>query len=236
MWAFVTLLLFHKLTKTMKFYGFFIIGICLHLAGAAQDSLQTSLQRFGGSGYFKIGYGAVATAGIPAILNSHSSFAPDVLSVGGGGFAYLNRVVIGGNGFGMVGSRRGDTLLTHGGGGFEFGYDLLNQTNRQFLATVMLGGRGTSINIDNDNDAPVLTSGSILAGINLQLLQYVFFTPKDAGEMGGVHVGLRLSVWTSFAGSTWERNGRKITGSGNYQPQGFMFSATFGGAGFGSRR
>ncbi|WP_250630718.1 hypothetical protein [Rhodoflexus caldus] len=220
----------------MKYCCLFILGICLHVACAAQDSLQTPLQRFGGGGYFKIGYGAITTEGIPAVLNSRSTFAPDVLTVGGGGFAYLNRVVIGGNGFGMTGSRHGDTLITHGGGGFEFGYDLLNGANRQLLATVMLGGRGTTINITNRNSAPVFTSGSVMAGINLHLLQYVFLTPKASEASGGIHVGLRLCAWTSFGGGTWERDGRKIAGSGNYQPQGVMLSATFGGAGFGSRR
>lgn len=215
--------------KTCVVSAFFLF---MSLTRAAQGLSQAVLRRTGGGGYFKIGYGTASAEGIGKVLRSRSRFASDAVVVGGGGFSYLNRVIIGGNGFAMLGDSRGDTSVVHGGGAFEFGYDLLNRPKRQLLATLWFGGRGTSVEVKNGSE---WNTGSLLAGGNLHFLNYVFFAPRNANETGGIHFGLRLSAWTSFASSPWERDGRRLAGADKYRPQGLMLTVTFGGGGFSNK-
>ncbi|MCS6968755.1 MAG: hypothetical protein RMJ44_08780 [Cytophagales bacterium] len=208
----------------MKLFNFTFLLCCSCFACYAQ--------RFGGGGYFKIGYGWVTTTGINQALSTPTQFSTSVFNLGGGGYSYLNRLILGGSGAVMLSNSKGDTLIIHGGGGFEFGYDVLSKPTTQLHATLLLGGRGTNVQA-GPNKSNHISSNGVMVGATLHLLQHVVFSPKDEKKIGGFQIGLRISAWTSLLSSSWKRNdGLKLTRIESYQPSAIIISATFGGAGF----
>lgn len=106
--------------------------------GAARRSL----------GYFGIGWHQVQTEEFQTRLDrtpvDYPRHGKDFWAVGGGGLFFSRRLVLGGEGYGLIGPRRSgggyDSLLDGGYGMFQIGYDLLDSPDWTLYPLLGIGG------------------------------------------------------------------------------------------------
>ena len=189
-------------------------------------------KNFGGSGYALFGGGLVETSRMNEVIGYNSTIPENGIAVGGGGFAYWNRLTIGGSGYGFAGSKLNhegvDYRITHGFGGMEVGYDILGQAKQKCIAALMYGGRGTIINVESgDLKDKNITNSSPILGATVHWQRLI------AGEgSSGFMLGIKGGFWSSFPGNKWAQEGVEERPNIPYIPYGVFIGITVGGGGY----
>lgn len=205
-------------------------------------SLQVNAQLSGvkgGFGYAKIGMGIIPSSSV------RSLFAPGessnlFLTFGGGGYAQLGKYLVGGSGWGSSATYElfgngGEYYINHGGGGFEFGYELKQTNNRKIFGTILLGGMGTEI--ARADGRVGYSQGSIILGANVHAIQFFWPKPQSLTNYGGFNAGLRVGVYGGIGNGLKPTSGIFIPAppnQTNYNPFGVNITLTIGGGGFGA--
>jgi hypothetical protein len=179
--------------------------------------------------------------------NGYREFSETCISFGGGGYGILNRLVIGGEGFGMstknesgtVGGETFKTTLSGGYGLFKLGYVVYRKGGFNLYPAVGFGGGGLALEIAKRETVPfddilkspkrhvTLSTGSFLVDIEVGADYLMVLNRKATGEEGGLSFGARLGYLFAPYRSDW---GDALDGPA-IGFDGFYFRLMFGGGG-----
>jgi len=208
---------------------------------------------FGGLGYLSVG---LMTGGFSALQTSLSQSsalgggydaAPTGFVFGGGGGVLINRLWVGGKGFGMLvdtpNSTRGSAKLSGAGGGGEVGYAVVASPHWLVVPFVGVGGFGYSLTVSNTGNNPLpvysgetiarggestYTAGFMTGELGLRVSRLIFW--GNAGLMVGAEMGylsaLQRAAWESSSGTSAPESA---------ELRGGYFRLIIGGGGFSHR-
>ncbi|NOY77102.1 MAG: hypothetical protein GXO76_04455 [Calditrichaeota bacterium] len=231
------------------FWTLLILFVFSSLILSAGSVKAEKPKKAGGLGYFMVGAATIDLSDLNAALHAagYPKLSDRFLSMGGGGLAFINRLIIGGEGSGLseasVTANGNRITLTGGYGMFEMGYLLFSAQKGGLYPLLGIGGGGLNLNLAEENQSVKfseilntpkgsvqLSSGAFL--INLGLGGHYFLRSADRkGEASGFLVGFRLGYVLALTSKNWElQNGTvldapKTTFSGPY------FQLTIGGGG-----
>lgn len=216
---------------------FLILALSSFMAVNGQTKTK---KRVGGFGYFNSGYMYAGTTGVNALLTNNPNIPVHNALFGGGGFLLLNRLVLGGNGFGAFGENipgdiDGEQLaLLHGGGGFEVGLEWLNKKTAFLISTFHIGGTGHTLERIKGNDMSQVEylAGGAHFGFNSMFI-HLLQSKKD-DDAGGFALGLKMMVLFKFNDNEWKKEDQTSTGT-QYKPLMFHIGLTIGGGGYSLR-
>lgn len=224
----------------------FILSLFFFSPIYAQNNIQG-----GGGGGFTIGYGTMDVSAFNDFLpDNYPKFNGTHLLMGGMGYGFNNRFVMGGGGSALIGDEIiNDSLSASIGGGmgtFNFGYLLVNREQMKIFPMLGLGGGGYGLNITNNSNVSTedikadpfreisISKGGFIADVSLHFnflpgLQ----TDDESGSSGGFMTGLQVGYLWSFPDSRWEYTGGNITGGPNFGLNMFYVKLILGGMGQG---
>lgn len=242
-----------RIIKRLVFVSMFSF-LTLLVSGQSQESdvsLKSGNQNtYGGFGYFMMGYHSFD---LSELNNSFSASGyPELstgsLSVGGGGHYLLKNWLIGGEGFGLPGSKvENDTYTVSSSGGygfFDLGY-LVWKTPSFFLYPVLgIGGGGMTVNM-KEKDLQTTSFGDILNNsgreTNLEnggfmlnfsvLANYMILGEKEETYSGGFVLGIKAGYILSLDGNNWYQNNEKLNQTPDSGISGPYIAIVLGGGG-----
>gem|GEM_PF-1751717 len=208
---------------------------------------------FGGLGYASVGLMTGGFSAMQATLSQSSALgggydaAPTGFVFGGGGGVLINRLWVGGKGFGMIvdtpSSTRGTASLSGGGGGGEVGYAVVASPHWLVVPFVGVGGFGYSLSVTNAGSNPLpiyagesigrggeskYTAGFLTGELGLRVSRLIFW--GNAGLMVGAEMGylsaLQRAAWESSSGTSAPESA---------ELRGGYFRLIIGGGGFSHR-
>jgi len=217
-----------------------------------------------GRGHFSVGYIELDLDELNADLQDGGFPALDgsFLTLGGGGYGTRGRLLIGGEGHGLLGSDAttadGSTQVSVGGGYglFKLGYLAFAQNGLEVFPSVGIGGGGMHVQIV-ERSAPTfgdiiadpqrsskLSAGSFL--MDVAGTAHFRFAPGDEGEdagdddegenPGGMLIGLQAGYTFAPGSSRWTLDDiNSVAGGPTLNMQGFYFRISVGGWGGGDR-
>ncbi len=184
----------------------------------ADDEPSPQTHKDGGSGFFAIGVNATDLGPLNARLSDagYPTFPTDLFAIGGGGQGIVaGRLLLGGEGYGLIAPSRGfqgrEVTVGGGYGLFTIGYRFRPADQLQVYPQVGVGGGGLSLEIgstgadqfddvlDNPNREASLEKGSVLLSLGAGL-EYRF-APSDGS--GGFQLGLRAGYLLSPYDTDW---------------------------------
>jgi opacity protein-like surface antigen len=196
-------------------------------------SLAQETKTRGGRGYFMTGANRLDLNGLNSTLqiNNYPSFPDNLFSLGGGGHAVINQFIIGGEGHGLLTSKKDFTLadrnyksaLEAGYGFFNVGYQIIANSSFSFYPLIGIGGGGITLKI---SDKTATSFDEILAdpGRNVKLTtggfllhaalgtENLFVTRENENKRSGFVLGLRAGyIFAPIAGD-WHFDGSEIAG------------------------
>ncbi len=201
----------------------------------------------GGRGYFMLGPSFVNIDKLNSRLESNNlpKFDNNLFSFGGGGHATIGKLIIGGEGHGLIARDVSNSNYTNslscGYGLFNLGYNFLSFDNFDFYGLLGFGGGGYELNIIEKNlpefdellknpkrMVKLSNGGFVLAGeIGLD---YIFdFGPKKEDVAAGILLGIRIGYTYAPFMSEWMVESSKITGGPDLPINGFFIRFLIGG-------
>jgi hypothetical protein len=221
-----------------------------HEAGHEEHGAHHRRPFIGGFGYASVGMMTGGFSAMQSTLSQAASIgpgydaAPTGIVFGGGGGALLNRIWVGGKGFGAyidsVNTNRGTSTLTGAGGGGELGYAAVANGHWLVVPFFGVGGFGYTLKVQNATTTPLQAgtaqaipvggeakyTASFLTGeIGLRISHLIFW--GNAGLMVGAEVGylssLQRAAWTADSGNS---------PSESAELRGGYFRLLIGGGGF----
>ncbi|MFB6248642.1 MAG: hypothetical protein ABEL97_08745 [Salinibacter sp.] len=200
-----------------------------------------------GVGYFAVGTQFTNLAPLNDRLSGagYPTFTSEMISLGGGGYGVVaNRLMLGGEGHGLLtaeGARQGRNVSVGGGYGlFNLGYLFRPASSLRVYPMVGLGAGGLQLDIESagtaDNFDDVLNdpnrSATVgRAGMLISLgggLEYQFGTP---GEGRSARLGVRVGYMISALRSDWQLGDNALSGGPDASMQGPFLRLTIGGLG-----
>lgn len=198
-----------------------------------------------GAGFFAIGTHFTDLAPLNNRLDEagYPTFASEMISIGGGGYGVTNRILLGGEGHGLITANKGfnsrDVSVGGGYGLFTLGYLFQPRPSLRIYPQVGFGGGGLLLDIGSQGDAgdfdEVLNNpnrsasvgrASLLASIGAGL-EYEFSGP---GEKGGFRLGLRTGYMLSPLNSDWQIDETTLSGGPDATLRGPFLRLTIGRA------
>ncbi|MCR4440364.1 MAG: hypothetical protein QHJ34_14015 [bacterium] len=219
---------------------------CLLGQGQAREG------RGGGHGYFYIGSSMVDLDKLNATLKTsqYPEFSNRLFSMGGGGHAFFNRLVLGGQGQALISKSTDVSVagtpykasLSAGIGFFDIGYLLTPRGNLKIYPMLGIGGGGLELAIEekqppsfeqilaHPNRSTRLSAGLFL--VNLALgADCLVLTRQDKEGMGGLVLGIEVGyTYTPFAGG-WQADEVDISGGPDASLNGPYLRLKIGGGG-----
>jgi hypothetical protein len=217
-----------------------------HEEPRADESAHETVHSGGGAGYFAAGVqftdlsdlnNRMADAGYP-------TFSSEMVSIGGGGYSVTNRILIGGEGHGLISGDQGyqgrNVSVGGGYGLFTLGYLFRPNRNLRVYPRLGLGGGGLQLEISDQGDAtdfddilddPNRSASIGRASLLVSLgagLEYQFSGPE---ERGGFRLGLRAGYMLSPLESEWQLDDTTLSGGPDATLQGPFIRLTIGGGG-----
>ena len=129
-------------------------SLLLFVVVSFSNSQDNSLGKFfGGGGYFSFGISFLDLDKLNRVLsdNNRAQFQSSFLNIGGGGYGVLNKIIIGGEGFGILGQKKDKEnfrcVLSGGYGFFNLGYIIYDVERLRFYPMVGIGGGGLNLKI-----------------------------------------------------------------------------------------
>lgn len=232
-----------------------LLGALLLSLGAApavhaQSSPDTSASKeagdAGGAGFFAIGIHSIDIASLNTRLDNagYPTFASTTVSIGGGGYGVVNRILLGGEGHALLTGDKGvngrDVSVGAGYGLFTLGYLFQPSSSLRVYPQLGFGGGGLELEIgsqgdaqefDDVLDAPNRSATVGRASLLVRLgagLEYEFSGPD---ETGGFRLGLRAGYMLAPVHSDWTLDETTLSGGPDATLQGPFLHLTIGGGG-----
>lgn len=218
----------------------------LSFSGFSQEATMSS----GGAGGFTIGYGYMDLSPLKNFLPAdYPSLSSDHMLLGGMGYGFTNRFVIGGGGSALIGNGySNDSVSVSSGGGmgtFNFGYIIVDKEKMKIFPMLGLGGGGYGLTITNNSNISIddiqtrsaqeinISKGSFL----LDLAIHMDFVPglqydKEENSYGGFMTGLQIGYTMGFPDSKWSYAGGNINGGPNFGVSMLYVKLIVGGLGY----
>ncbi|MEN3038986.1 MAG: hypothetical protein ABDI07_07545 [Candidatus Kryptonium sp.] len=203
-------------------------------------SIANSQDRFfGGYGYFTVGVNFLNLDEINRILKTHdyAQFKSNFLTIGGaGGFAF-NRILIGGEGFALIGQKQDKrnyrSLLSGGGGFFNAGYIVYERKNFQIYPMIGIGGGGLNLKLVDKRERSF--NEAIANPKSFDASNSMFMIDVSGGlnwKFGYFIVGIKTGYVFSPAVGSWKTGGEvELQESVKQGINGFYFRVSVGGGG-----
>ncbi len=229
---------------SIKYFNLFI----LIFAVLIENESISQTKYFGGFGYLSTGYQNIDIKNLNAQLKIHNFPELDkkFVAMGGGGFGIMNNFVLGGEGFGLIGSEKSNqdyNISLFGGYGlFDLGYVLYSENGLTIFPLIGFGGGGIDITINekklvnfddvlsNPKRGSNLSVGGLILNIGMNAIYNIDLFDNERNSRGftiGVNFGythfLQLGNWTLFENEI--SNGPEVSISG------FYLKFTIGGGG-----
>ncbi|NOZ61632.1 MAG: hypothetical protein GXO74_08105 [Calditrichaeota bacterium] len=241
------------MNKRIQIVGIFTVAL-VFIAFSLLMADENSFKKAGGSGYFSIGMSKLDIGDLNSRLaaKGYPEFSDNFLSMGGGGHTFRDKLVIGGEGFGLTASEEkfslGNTAykanLAVGYGFFDIGYMLFSSKKVNIFPMLGIGGGGASITIIQSGTASFddvlsnpkrnteLSKGAFL--LNLSLNAEYFITFKESKEgVGGLLLGVQAGYTIAPFTSDWKIDEYDVTGGPDFNFSGPYLRIEFGGGGMG---
>lgn len=209
-------------------------------------------QRGGGHGYFYAGTSFLDLDKLNEALTTrgYPRFATQLFSMGGGGHAFIGRLVLGGQGQALFGRSKDvvknstpyKTNLNAGIGMFDIGYVVTPPARLQVFPMLGIGGGGLEVSVvekqppafDEILEHPArgarLSTGVFL--LNLALgLDYLVPTGRDKSGMGGLVLGVEVGYTFTPFFAPWSADEIEITGGPDVGITGPYLRLKIGGGG-----
>ncbi len=212
---------------------------------------QTS-GKMGGAGYFSVGMAKINLDDLNARLAAKGlpEFSNDFFSMGGGGLSFKNKLIFGGEGYGLMGQEKkygtGTAVYKQrvdlGYGFFDIGYMLYSGKQLNFFPMLGIGGGGVSmriIQIANATFDELLTDpgrnveiskGAFLLNFSLNA-HYFFSFNKSKRSAGGLLLGVQAGYLFAPYTSDWKNNENDVTGGPDFDFTGPYINLQLGGGG-----
>lgn len=228
-----------KKLVTLKWHELLLI-ISLILVHSFANAQDKSKGTYGGAGYFGFRYVKNDLSKLNAAFaaNNLPVVSENIFGFGGGGHGYINRIIVGGEGytFELVDKNNGSYLTQVRGdmGFFNVGYLLLN--NKNYMLSPMLGIGAYTMEIDiyestNESFNQILADPK--NGTRIKNDQFLF----DLGLQGNLFltesklfsIGLKAGYQFSVIENKWSdangviANGPATNGDGGYAQLQFSF-------------
>lgn len=227
-------------------------GIDLMAQGNETNSTgkASNSKNYGGFGYFMLGYHSFNLSEMNTALKDHGypELSNGSMSIGGGGHYLVKNWLLGGEGFGLPGSRveNDEYIVSHTGGYgfFDIGY-LVVKTPSFFLYPILgIGGGGMTVNL-KEKDEQTTVFGDILenpgretnmdnSGFMLNfsfLANYMIYGEKEDTYSGGFILGIKAGYILNLDGNNWYQNQDKLTQTPSSGISGPYVTLVFGGGG-----
>lgn len=219
-------------------------GIGAALPAAAEPAFNFDVWE-GAKAYYQPGFSFLDTNSLNQLIApaGYANYSNTFLTQGGGAQVILDRIVIGGSGFGLSGFRaasgKGETLAVSGGYGLlNLGYVIVRQKNFSLYPMIGIGSGGVKINASealnklfgftSGSDVFELQSSQIVMDIGLGA-DYLIDFNADRKLATGLDVGLKLGYVFVPSPPQWESAGRPVGGSvPNLNTQGVYLSISLG--------
>ncbi len=224
--------------------------VCL-VAGLATGAGARE-RRGEGHGYFYAGTSFLELDKLNDALTAqgYPSFSTQLFSMGGGGHAFIGRIVLGGQGHALfskskdvvIGSTPYKTSLSAGIGMFDLGYVVTPPGRLKVFPMVGIGGGGMEMTIvekqppafeeilKNPARGANLSMGIFLLNFALGL-DYLVVTGRDKGGMGGLVLGLEVGYTFTPFFAAWSADEIEITGGPDTGVTGPYVRLKIGGGG-----
>ncbi len=228
---------------------FSIVLMLVVVSFSNSQNVGSSGKFFGGGGYFSFGVSFLNLDKLNRVLgdNNRAQFRSSFLNIGGGGYGVLNRVVIGGEGFGILSQKRDKgsfrSVLSGGYGFFNLGYIIYEGGRLRFYPVIGIGGSGLNLKIFevaevNFKDAvenPKKIFEASLSSLSVKSELGVDY--KIGGRYGGWVLGLRVGYVFSPIVGDWKMGDEVVLRNGpEVGVNGFYLRLNFGGYGGGFSR
>ncbi len=208
--------------------------ICFLFISVSTKAQETSVIQPAGGGAFTVGYGYMDVAKLHEFVPAGiTKFRNEHLVIGGTGHAFVDKFVIGGSGFGIVGDViKTDSVKYSLGGGlgtFDFGYVILNREKIKIYPMIGIGGGGFGIQITKNKTTSV---GEVVTNpgreINVSIGGFVFDLSMNINiipvlnydekkkTLGGFMTGLKIGYVYSLPSSNWMCSGGDVTGGPSF--------------------
>ncbi len=204
----------------------------------------------GGFGFFSFGPGILNLGDLNSELksNNYPEFSENLFGMGGGGFAIVNKVVIGGEGYALtakdVSNNNYKLSLSANYGFFDLGYVIFKKGNLFVYPMVGFGGGGIELKIRKPGEptfndimqdpkwGSTISTGGFLLNFSIGS-HFLFAFGKDEKGTGGIAIGFRAGyVYTPFEGD-WVMDTEKVGGGPQIGVTGPYVYFSVGGGGFG---
>lgn len=232
-----------KLIKQSVFIAVIMGIVCFSIS-----SPVVSQDIKGGRGFFMFGKHTIDLDDMNAMFNN-SGYTPlkdEFITFGGGGFGIINRIVIGGEGHGLIGKKQlqgPNRSYTYGGYGlFRLGYIVYSKGGFNLYPMFGIGGGGMELRITertvptfgdilNDPGRGIdLHSGMLLVDVSIGL-DYLINLSKNGRKEGGLAVGMRFGYTYAPYVSDLKFHETVITGSPELGISGLYVRFLIGGGG-----
>ncbi len=213
---------------------------------AAEKPVPEDTVEAEGAGFFAIGTHVTGLGPLNDQLSNagYPTFASEMVSIGGGGYGSTNRVLLGGEGHGLITSDKGfngrNVSVGGGYGLFTLGYLFRPSPSARVFPQLGLGGGGLQLEIgsqgnadefddvlDDPNRSATVGRASMLVRLGAGL-EYEFSGPD---EEGGLRLGLQAGYLLSPLSSEWQIEETTLSGGPDASLQGPFIHLTIGGGG-----
>ncbi len=184
-----------------------------------------------GIGFFSIGKSRMDIAALNEMLKkaNYPEFKNPDVTFGGGGYGFVNKLVIGGSGFGFLKktmAARSDSFtvsLEGGYGVFQFGYVLFSRKYFKLYPLIGIGGWGMALEVyekdvstfekvlEQPRRGSKLSAGGFLFSLGIGT-HYLIPLSEKADSAGGLLVGFFAGYNFSLEQTDWKMNEYDLTG------------------------
>jgi hypothetical protein len=239
-------------------FGVALVAVAVCASTTAAEAQRGRTPPAQGMGYFATGWQRLDLGDLNTRLQTagYQPFSEDFVSVGGGGFAVRQRVVIGGEGHAILGPSGTDaagTLRTRLAGGsamFNLGYVVARTPSASLAPMVGIGGGGLTLDIldraaptfdevlQNPRRSARMTSGSLLLDASAMAQVRLTDGPRrDRPGRGGLAVGVRAGYTFAPFSPEWRTDtGNDIAAGPDTSLDGAYVRVMIGGWGARPRR
>lgn len=211
-----------------------------------------AVEKYGGNGYFLFSGHIVPLSDVNSFLKrkGYPQLEAIPLSIGGGGYGIIGRIIIGGEGRGVIAGGIGEnknykTSFSLGYGYINVGYNIFSTEKINLYPTVGIGGGAISVSIEEKKRIPSsideavkpenfprkteLSRGSLV--LNLAIGGDYLLGKTDEKGAAGFIAGFRIGYILPVVNSRWSIEGTDLNKGPNLNLSGFYFSIVLGGGG-----
>lgn len=236
--------------NVFKLFFSFVVCFLLSVNGVQGQEPEKTIGEKGGMGYFMIGACILDLGDLNTRLvdNGYTEMSDNIFSMGGGGHAIINRIIIGGEGQALIGNKETSaTYKTSLGGGYGFfnlGYIVYSNSSLRIYPLLGIGGGGISLGISEQGTAPTfdevledpkrnadLFTGGLLLNLAVGAEYFLKTGADDKGNRGWIF-GIRTGYTLTPVQGDWHMEMTEVSGGPDLGITGPYLRIMIGGGGF----